>query len=494
MASWVGRVFGAKPDREEPITLETIVMSEPRRAPPGRDTLDAVGKQSEQVRERVSVLAARLEEIKTLADDFGQIVQPVNDFVVRHAHSQSRLLEMEALLARERELSAAARSELNELHATASKAADELGAATVELRARETAGRDIEAQLGQVRLRADDQGVQIHNLERELDAATERARALSDDNQALRVEIEGLDQFRSRAEAELAEAREQNAAALGENGRLQQVTENQAQRITALKSQVLDLEPQIQAGRQELMGLQSRLASEQAARLKVEATRESERVALEGEVSSLRMKIEGLNAHVATTDKMLINLRDQLRDRTEGLRVSEKTLKEAVAEKLASERRTELAQDANARHLAQVAETQRAAQEFKDRAEMLAKALSAKEVALDSGARKIMNLDLRIEQMNARFEQERSAFETANRRLIEELQSERAERSLAQGALDIARNSRTKLLTQFTALKRQQGGAGLRVEDAGLDADEPAREGTDNVHPFKGAERGDEPR
>lgn len=493
MASWVGRVFGTKLDREEPITLDTIVLNDPIGLP-GRDTLDAVGKQSEQVRERVSVLAARLEEVKTLADEFGQIVQPVNDFVVQHAQSQARILEMEALLARERELSTAVRGELNDLRATASRTADELAAVVIEFRAQEKNARELEAQLGQTRLRADDQGVQIQNLERELDAETERARSLSDENQGLRVDIEGLDQYRSRAEAELAEAREQNAAAAGENGRLQQVTESQAQRIAALKSHVLDLEPQIQAGRQELMALQSRLTSEQAARLKVEATRESERAALDGEVSSLRMKIEGLNAHVVTTDKMLINLRDQLRDKTEGLRVSEKVLKEAISDKLASERRTELAQEANARHLAQAAEMQRAVQEFKDRADMLAKALSAKEVALDSGARKIMNLDLRIEQINARFEQERTAFETANRRLIEELQGERAERSLAQGALDIARNSRTKLMTQFTALKRQQGGASLRIDDAGLDADEPIREAPDNVHPFKGADRADDPR
>ena len=122
---------------------------------------------------------------------------------------------------------------------------------------------------------------------------------------------------------------------------------------------------------------------------------------------------------------------------------------------------------------------------------MLSKALSAKEALLESANRKIANLSGRIEQINTRFEQERASLEVANRRLIEELQSEKAERSLAQGALDIARNSRSKLLTQYTALKRQQTLSG-RGEPTLEEELALVREPGDNIHILNSGDKGEE--
>ena len=457
--------------------------------------LDAVGQQSEQVRERVNSLAIRLDDLKSLADEFGQIVQPVHEFVAQHAQTQAKLLETDALLSREREISAQSRAELNELLNASARLSGDLAAAAADLRASEERAREHEAGLTQSRLRIDDQNAIIESLEKQLDAESERARTISDDNQGLRAEIDSLEQFRSRAEAELAEAREQIGTAGNENMRLQQLAENLSQRVSGLKGQLLELEPQIQAGRQEISLLQTKLSTEQLARQKAEVTREAERSAQDAEISALGMKADGLNAHIQTTEKILANLRDQLREKTDALRTTERTLKDTLSDKGISDRRLEASQEVTARQLAQINETQRVAADLKDRAEMLAKALGAKEALLDSANRKTANLGARIEQINLRFEQERVNFEATNRRLIEELQSEKAERSLAQGALDIARNSRSKLLTQYTALKRAQlfPGSTARLPDH-LIEDEPGLriDAGGNVHVLNSGEKGEE--
>ena len=167
--------------------------------------LDEVGQQSEQVRERINHLSMRLDELKTLADDFGHIVQPVHDFVQQHTHTQAKLLETDALLTREREVSSATRAELNDLHGVAARLSGDLAAATADLRGHEARLREQDASLTQTRLRIEDQNAIIDNLERQLDAEVERTRTLGDDNQVLRSEIESLDQFRSRAEGDLTE-------------------------------------------------------------------------------------------------------------------------------------------------------------------------------------------------------------------------------------------------------------------------------------------------
>jgi crescentin len=493
MAPWTlfTKVRGAKeadgegkPAQARPATEEAATAALPR------GPLDSVGQQSEQIRERITNLSLRLDDLKSLADDFGQIIEPVTDMIGQHAHSQSKLLEVEALLVRERESLAATRAELNELHMTSARSFGELAAVTSELKSLKDEIRERDAQLTQMRLRSDDQDAAIDSLERQIVSETERARLLTDENQALRIDVDSLEQLRARNEGELADAREQIVIANNENARLQQLAESLSQRMSALKSQILELEPQIQAGRQEINILQTKLSTEQLARQKAEVTREAERSAQDAEISSLSMKIEGLNAHMATTEKILSNLRDQLRDKTEALRSTEKALKDALTERAVSERRLESAAEANARQQAQMGEIQRMNGDLKDRCEMLAKALSAKESLLESNARKVTNLTSRIDQMNARFEQERAGYEAANRRLIEELQSEKAERSLAQGALDIARNSRSKLLTQYTALKRQQALSSAQPLELGPDDEIVGRaEPSDNVRVFKSGER-----
>ncbi|MFL5027552.1 MAG: chromosome partitioning protein ParA, partial [Microvirga sp.] len=54
-----------------------------------------------------------------------------------------------------------------------------------------------------------------------------------------------------------------------------------------------------------------------------------------------------------------------------------------------------------------------------------------------------------------RFEQERNTLEAANRRLTVELQNEKAERSLMQGALEIARESRIKIQKKYISLRKK---------------------------------------
>ena len=84
-----------------------------------------------------------------------------------------------------------------------------------------------------------------------------------------------------------------------------------------------------------------------------------------------------------------------------------------------------------------------------------------------------------------RHEQERAAIDATNRKLIEEVQSERAERALAQGALSIARGSREKLLIQIEDLKRNRVG---RLQET--ETREPPRDpdGGGNVTKFRAPE------
>jgi crescentin len=167
------------------------------------------------------------------------------------------------------------------------------------------------------------------------------------------------------------------------------------------------------------------------------------------------MKTEGLTSRLVATDKILAHTRDQLRDKNEALRSIERVLKETAIEKNTLDRRLLAAQQETERQTSLVAEMQRSRMELQERVEMLNKAFAAKDFQVEGAENKVAALSERIDQMTKRFEQERNTLEALNRRLTEELQNEKAERSMLQGALEIARESRAKIQNKYVSLRKK---------------------------------------
>jgi crescentin len=223
--------------------------------------------------------------------------------------------------------------------------------------------------------------------------------------------------------------------------------------------------------------------AEQVLRQRLETQLDSERSAHQTDLSSLDMKIEGLNSRLGATDKILAHTRDQLRDKNEALRGVERNLKETTIEKNTIDRRLEATQQEVERQVGMVNELQRSRIELQERVEMLSKAIAAKDFQIESSDNKVASLSERIDQLTKRFEQERNSLEAANRRLTEELQNEKAERSLVQGALEIARESRIKIQKKYVSLRKKTR-LDPQDEDAAFLNDEEVEVET-NVRPLK---------
>ena len=459
----------AAPSRAAPEGRGEPVAARPNGA------LDAVGQKNELIRVRFANLIDRLEEIRSLKEDFALLSEPVNDLIRNYPQLQSRLLETEAVLRREL-------GDLGSLHA---RTMDDLSAALSQLRKAEARARDHESAVEDLRLTLKDKEAIVVDLENQLSIETERARNITEENQALRLEAHEADQTVARAERELIETRERNGLLDHEVKRLQKVTEEQNYRLSGLTNRYGEMETQLEATLQRASELESKLMSEQVMRHRLETQLDAERSAHQGALSSLDMKIEGLQSRLSATDKILAHTRDQLRDKNEALRGAERSLKETAIEKNTLVRRLEASQQEAERQGAMVNELQRSRVELQERVEMLGKAIAAKDFQIESSDNKVASLSERIDQLTKRFEQDRNALEAANRRLTEELQNERSERSLLQGALEIARESRVKIQKKYVALRKRTR-LDAQDDDPAL-MDEEAEAET-NVRPLKSSD------
>ncbi len=144
----------------------------------------------------------------------------------------------------------------------------------------------------------------------------------------------------------------------------------------------------------------------------------------------------------------------QHREQEQAARAAERQLKEALIAKTSADRRLESLQEDLARQSERFLDLQRIRDEFAARCDMLGKAISAKDAQLAQSGTHIAGLEDRIEHLVAKHEAVRRELEASNRRLTEELDGEKSERALLQGALEIARDSRNQLKKRYDSLKR----------------------------------------
>lgn len=415
---------------------------------------DAIGQRNELVRVRISQMMERLDDLKSLQADFSQILEPLAVVADELPQAKIRIAELEVLLAREQEYIRSVRRELAEVNTRAATSSNELAAATAELQRLETQLREREAETEELRVRIRDRTVAAENLERQLFAETEQVRTLTGENKSLRIEAQAADQAMTRAERELTDVTERLSLSEHDARRLQALAGEQAVRLSEAEARVGDLSQQLEVFRQRCRDLEAQLSAETAARERGEGQFEAELAANRAERANLSMKLDAASGRAATLEQLLAQVRSQLREREEIARSVDRTMKELHIEKTTLERRLEGLQGELNRQNERGTEIQRQRTEADGRADMLGKALAAKEAAMEQAQTRAAALADRMEHLSRRHEAEKAELQAANRRLVEELQNERSERALAQGALDIARETRASLQKQHETLKR----------------------------------------
>lgn len=453
-----------------------------------QSSLDAIGQQNEIVRTRISHMMDRLDDIISLKHEFTEIIAPVATLITEYPHVQSKLMDVEATLKHERESGIALKRELRTVNAENTKLSDGLTSFTSLNQALSAKIRDQDAELDSLRLTTKNKELLVDDLERRIFSENERARALLDENQALRNETQEADRVIARFERDLAEARENIEMVEHDNESLRATTGEQVQRLAALESSTSELEQQFQAARQVLSEMEAKLNAEQSLRHRLEAQIEAERANARSDLARLGGKLEGVTSRMAVTEKILGHAREQLRERTEELKAAERIAKEAVIDRNTFERRLESAQQESNRYAAQSADSDKARFDLAERCEMLTKALSAKDSMIEKSEHRIQMLLDRIDQLSVRFEEERTALEAVNAKLVEDLNSERSERALAQGALETARKTRVEIHREFLkGRSRRSGTDDVDLGESGFLDVAPSRSepAESNVRPFK---------
>jgi crescentin len=416
-----------------------------------------MGRLGEKVGEQMAYLASRLNEMQSLRDDFASIVQPISSFVRTHEEAQTRVLELQALLEKERADLKELRRELAEERNVSARVRGDLAVALKQLGSLEEAASSTEERIQTLQDAVDEHRSNAAYLAQQLAAQSDRNEALTllvdTHGTALAAAEQKLAAEQARA-SDLADSKETITAELA---RLQDAVEQLSPQVQSARRRIAELEAQVSDASLVIGSLESKLATERDLRSSLEQTRAQETAAWDTEHGTLTRQLESLGTRHTTTTRLLEQARQFGREKSEELLRAEKLAKDALEAKAAAERRLALMQDEARQSKAEFTTAEGKLRDVGARCDMLERAMVAKDAQIEQANSRAAALSEQIAAITSRFEQEHATLENANRKLIEQWQNEKAERALVQGALSIARSSREKLLDQISTLKKNRG-------------------------------------
>jgi crescentin len=446
--------------------------------------LDELGQRGEEVAERVGSISARIEELLLLREEFGDFVESFDELIGAHRQARTRLAEQSAVLAQNANTSSTLRKEATDLQTRIAAADAELTGMRQELSVHQQQAQANAEVINALKLETAENASRAASLERQLIFEKDKNTALTEANAAKAAELTTLDRQSKANQREIVELKSALVNAASETARLQKLHDEVLPQLHRGKQRQVELETALHKADLAARANEERMAQERQERDAAVDRHEREKYELSASIASLNLQLDGLNNRHTVTLKHLEHARASYDENFESLKQWERSSKQATAALAAAERRLQLSEEQLRVLETQRADLEKSLADMTARNDMLAKAIAAKDAQINHLQSRASSFESRFSGLLQTQENEKLQHEAAKRKLLEQLESERAERALAQGALTIARASREKMSAQIEALKRGRplnvlldsadedidGGANVRVVTASNDS------------------------
>jgi chromosome segregation ATPase len=441
MGAFWSQVVNLVQPSERPVERFDADAPPPSRYAPNA-SLEAIGMQNETLRaqfEEVEHGFAHLDRVKGL---FHGLLSPLSEVLTEFEATKARFSETRTKLA----LIEDAHESLASRQAATVEERDALAEARNALQrdSRELGQRiqRLSAALSEAQHDLRERTAAKERLDRLLDAETRLNAAQDSEIRRLKDELSSKDQALVREELSLKEASDQLALLSQENASAREASESAASSLETANRRIAELEARVDHDKLRLVALEQAFADEQATHANLRAKHLEHVERSRSEAATLNHTVHAVRGRVDVTNRLLDQARGQLREKIDELRAAERRLLENGIqidglEKTSRSQKDDLAA-ANERTIA----LERLRGTLVDQVDALTESLRARETALQTATRSIEQLTARVEEAIAARQRAKEELERRTAALQEEIVRVRAERQLADGALEASRIER----------------------------------------------------
>ena len=405
-------------------------------------TLESIGMRNEALRAQFQQVEYGLAAAERARGQFHALLSPLSELLVEFETCKGRLQELKTKHA----LIEDAHAGLNARHAAAQADRDSAAAAVAaaqrdnrELRQRL---QRLEATLAAAQKELQDGAATREKRERALEVESRRAAGQADELARLRGELAARDQGLAKLEAAYKDASDQAALAAQDNLSLRERAKAQGERIDATLRRIAECETAADRDKQRIAALEQQLADEQAGHASLRGKHIDHVERARAEISALANSVHAVRGRVEVTNKLLDQARGQLRDKVEELRAAERQLLECGIQIDALEKSERALKEDLAVANDHIAGVDRMRATLVEQVNSLNESVRAKDAALLTAMRNSELLATRLEDAGATNKRAKDDVERRVGALQEEVARLRAERQLADAALEASRLER----------------------------------------------------
>ena len=443
-------------------TAPVEVEVEPSASEAWADLGTRVGGDNESLRTLLIDVGRRIDALDDLRDIFAELVVPIGqalNTLEREALDNANLRNaLEETTVGYEQL----RTEVKEVRRSLAASQSECEHLNYELGLSQQTVGTLEADKADLAAELEPARARITELDAELARETAAVRMLSEHKRALSKHSAAADKRLAELEDLLGAASEKLAIGADENRTLQTSLDQLVEENSRLQRRVTDSEIAVEKALTQVSQLQAALKSAEGERARLTTALAEANDKRQVETNTLSTRLEAMSSRAVTAEKLLAEVRQSLLSRTEDNNAAERKVVEATLARNMADKKLELAQTALQSKEKLLNEVEQFRTKLAERANTLLLNVRQRDKALSRAEEEIQALSARVGQLEAEADRQRNKTGETIAALKAQLDSERAGRNVAEGALKKARMSYMDLPPDFDNFSRQGRTAGGR--------------------------------
>jgi crescentin len=441
---------------------------------------DRIGEDNEALRHLLIDTGLQFAALDELKATFSKLVDPLHNMLGTLEQAKFDNASLRGALSELRTSHETLRGEFEELERKSSDLEGESQRLARELISAQQSVEELQAD--KVRLTGEAAAVRvtIANLEKQLGDETSNGRALGDEKRLLLDRAETADKRILESESAANLARERLSLLENEKDSLQSALDQTLAQSSKTARRLAEAENALADARARLQKMEGSLAAAEDERKKLALANDEANERRQSEVYALTLKLDAMRSRSTAAEKLLGEMRQSMVARTEEIRVAEGKLVEAVVARSGAEKKAEQLTATVEAHDRQNKKLEQTRLSLSDRGKVLSETVKARDSALSTAQDKIKSLSDRVELLKAEATANHAKAEKRIEQLNSAIERERAERAVAEGALEATRADYARLQRESAAeraMRRRSTNADEVVDaDKAVDA-RPSKNG-----------------
>ena len=423
-----------------------------------------LGGENEAVRNLLIDAEHKITELEGIKRSLGRLVDPVSKTLRAFEETKSEKLALQGVLNNTRMAYGKLRDDLHAMEKKAGTLETEctrlrevLTIAQQSVAALEHTKSEQSAELAARR-------AQIADLQRHLQQQATDLQVTRDENQRVSARITAVEKQMVQLEGEVAATEQKYLLSDKERATVQSQLDKALQDTAQISRRLMETDKALNATRTQLAQVEISYTEAQTERLRLADALDEANEQHRSEMSAQLARFEALQSRAQLSEKLLDETRQTLAARTEEINAFDRRVSEAMLTRDAIENKFGQVELVLSERDNQIRELEQSRAELAAQNDRLMKAVGTRESAYNRAQEKIQEQETLIEILQNQLRASGEATELQLEEINAQLQRERLERTMAQGALEAGRRDIARLLRELAASQHQPGAAAPALE------------------------------